>query len=78
MRPEETPCESAHPKGKLSPDGFSVSPHIEKWPKPLEGPLGSAENQVHGGTTSARINSSQNQRHLLAQFVGSSFPSSSA
>ena len=78
MRPEETPPESVHPEGKLSPDGFSVSSHIEKWSKPLEGPLGSAENQVHGSITSARIDSSQNQRHLFAQFVGSSFPSSSA
>ena len=76
MRPEERPCESVHPKGKLSPDGFSVSSRTEKWSKPLERPLGSAENQVHGSTTSARINSSQNQRHLFAQFVGSSSSSS--
>ena len=66
------------PLGIFVPDGFSVSSHIEKWSKPLERPLGSAENQVHGSTTSARINSSQNQRHLFAQFVGSSFPSLSA
>ena len=78
MHPEERPCESVHPKGKLSPDGFSASSHTEKWSKPLERPLGSAENQVHGSTTSARINSSQNQRHLFAQFVGSNFASSSA
>ena len=26
MHPEERPCESVHPKGKLSPDGFSI-PH---------------------------------------------------